>query len=460
MIGTTFPNRNNVKPSGSEIMKTVTIPLKNINRHIFCCLICAIVIIAGSCSDAVNTGDHEIPALTTAAITTINPASATSGGNITSDGGATITARGVCWSTGENPTISNDKTSDGTGTGTFTSSIIGLTAGTLYHIRAYATNAAGTGYGNDLTFTTSTTANVTLTTTPVTDITQTSANSGGNITNDGGSPVTVRGVCWSTTANPTTADDKTSNGTGTGAFTGTMSGLEANTTYHVRAYATNTNGTAYGNDVSFTTKKEITGSTVTDVDGNVYPTVTIGTQEWMAENLRTTSYKDGTPIPYVTDSAAWVNDSGGAYTWYNNDAPTYKSVYGALYNWYAVNTAKVCPAGWHMPTDAEWTVLSVYLGGDAAAGGELKETGLQHWEDPNEGATNSSGFTALPGGSRYYKNASFNRIRIDGYWWSATEYASNTDNAWSRKISNFSTYLYQNFDYDKNWGLSIRCVKD
>ena len=193
-----------------------------------------------------------VPTLTTTAVTSITLTTAASGGTITADGGGAITAKGVCWSTTTAPTVSSSKTVDGTGTGTFTSSLSGLLPGTLYYVRAYATNSAGTAYGNEVSFTTTPIVVPTLTTTAVTSITLTTAVSGGNITSDGGGAITAKGVCWATTTTPTIADSKTADGTGTGSFTSNLSGLLPGTTYYLRAYATNSAGTAYGNDVSFT----------------------------------------------------------------------------------------------------------------------------------------------------------------------------------------------------------------
>ena len=194
-----------------------------------------------------------VPTLTTTAVTSITLTTAVSGGNITADGGGAVTARGVCWATTATPTITDSKTTDGTGTGSFTSNLTGLLPATTYYVRAYATNSAGTAYGNEVSFTTTAIVVPTLTTTAVTSITLTTAVSGGNITADGGGAITARGVCWATTANPTISNSKTTDGTGTGSFTSNLTGLLPGTTYHVRAYATNSAGTAYGNDVSFTT---------------------------------------------------------------------------------------------------------------------------------------------------------------------------------------------------------------
>jgi hypothetical protein len=192
----------------------------------------------------------EVPTLTTSEIINITGTSAICGGTITDEGSSTIVACGVCWSTGITPTLTDSKSSDVAGAGTFTSNISGLNGTSKYYIRAYATNGAGTGYGNELFFTTSAVI-PTLTTTAIGAITTTSAASGGNVTIDGGTTVIARGVCWNTSPNPTRANSKTEDGTGTGAFTSSITGLTAYATYYVKAYATNSVGTAYGNERSF-----------------------------------------------------------------------------------------------------------------------------------------------------------------------------------------------------------------
>jgi len=417
------------------------------------------ILLTNSCKkkDDNTTPTGQVPVLTTVAISNITQTTATCGGNITSDGGATVTARGVCWSTGQTPTIADTKTTDGTGAGSFTSALTGLTANTTYYVRAYATNNVGTGYGSAMSLTTSleTGQIPVLTTSSVSNILQTTATCGGNITSDGGATVTTRGVCWSTGQTPTITDSKTTDGTGAGSFTSDMTGLTANTTYYVRAYATNSAGTGYGSAMSLTTLQESV-NTVTDIDGNVYNTITIGTQVWMAENLKTTKYRDGTTIPNVTDNTAWSNLTTGAYC-DNSNLSSNSDTYGKLYNWYAVaDVHNICPTGWHMPTDAEWSVLTTYLGGESVAGGKLKETGTTHWESPNTGATNETGFTALPGGYRY-DNGSFYNVGNYGLWWSSTE--SNISNAWFRD----AYYLYNNvnrLNISKKDGFSVRCVKD
>jgi uncharacterized protein (TIGR02145 family) len=194
---------------------------------------------------------------------------------------------------------------------------------------------------------------------------------------------------------------------------------------------------------------------ITDVDDNVYTSVTIGSQVWMAENLKTTKYNDGNEI--LGTGEAWAGTDTGAYCWYDNDVLTYKNVYGALYNWYAVNTGKLCPKGWHVPSDAEWTTLTTFLGGDLVAGGKLKEKGTVHWNSPNSGATNETGFTALPGGQ--FRAGQFNNIGHDGIWWSATTSDDSEILAWWRLMSAGTTAVIRE-DYSKRGGYSVRCLKD
>jgi len=203
----------------------------------------------------------------------------------------------------------------------------------------------------------------------------------------------------------------------------------------------------------------VTYGTMTDQDGNVYKTVAIGTQTWMAENLRTTKYNDGTAIPNVTSASEWEGLTTGAYCNYNNTTSNDTiATYGRLYNWYAVNTGKLCPTGWHVPTDAEWSTLTNYLGGEDAAGGKLKETGTTHWLSPNTGATNETGFTALPGGI-HDRLGSFYHVGYYGYWWSATE--NGVASAWVRDMeyNNSIRSIRRGYNY-KEVGYSVRCVRD
>ncbi|MFC0875769.1 FISUMP domain-containing protein [Saccharicrinis sp. FJH2] len=191
--------------------------------------------------------------------------------------------------------------------------------------------------------------------------------------------------------------------------------------------------------------------TVTDVDGNVYNTITIGTQIWMKENLKTTKYNDGIAIP--EDNTGFLRTP--AFTWYN-DSIQYKNPYGALYNWYVVQTGKLCPTGWHVPTNDEWMILETYLGGDSIAGGKLKESGLNHWNDPNTGADNSSGFTAIPGGMRFPGGEYF-AIGNVVHMWSSTQ---SEINPWDISLSRNSYSLSRSDHSEMSCGYSVRCLND
>lgn len=192
-----------------------------------------------------------------------------------------------------------------------------------------------------------------------------------------------------------------------------------------------------------------------DVEGNNYKSVKIGNQVWMAENLKSTKYNDNTSIPLVSDNTTWSTLSTPGYCWYNNDEATNKSIYGAMYNWYAVNTGKLCPTGWHVPTNTEWTTLITYLGGVDIAGGKLKETGTSHWLSPNT-STNESGFTGLPGGYRVYAG-NFNVIGDFGCWWTSTEIDGPSANYVSLRY--FANYVNR-FGSGKEGGFSVRCLRD
>jgi uncharacterized protein (TIGR02145 family) len=398
------------------------------------------------------------PSVTTNPITNITQNSATGGGNVTSDGGATVTAHGICWSTSSNPTTSGSHSTDGSGTGTFISSLTGLAQNTQYYVRAYATNGVGTAYGNQVTFSTLTIPAVT--TNAVTNITQTTATCGGNVTSGGGTTVTARGVCWSTTANPTTSGSHTTDGSGTGTFVSNLSGLTFNTIYYVRAYATNIVGTAYGNQVNFTTADTtssfICGSTLLDVrDGKTYSIVQIGTQCWMGQNLNI-----GTRINASNQQTN--NNIIEKYCYSNLESNC--DIYGGLYQWnemmqYVTNEGAngICPSGSHIPTDAEWTILMDFLGGHTIAGGAMKETGFTHWASPNGGASNSSGFTGLPGGLRY-DGYGYSSLTYNGYFWSSSQ--TDVTYAWKYWLQYGNAYLGRDSYYLKVYGFSVRCLKE
>lgn len=197
---------------------------------------------------------------------------------------------------------------------------------------------------------------------------------------------------------------------------------------------------------------------MTDQAGNVYKTIVIGTQEWMAENLKTTVYSNGETIPNVTNNSQWEKLTNGAWSYYLHDS-LFECPYGKLYNWYAVSdTRNVCPIGWHVPTDEEWTTLENYLGGSAVWQGKLKSIGTTYWQVPNSGATNESGFSGLPGGFRI-GSGNFSATKQIGSWWSATENNSYKKSAWTRGLGYYVNQISRGFS-DKEIGLSIRCIKN
>lgn len=319
-----------------------------------------------------------------------------------------------------------------------------------------------------------------VTTGQVTGITTTTATCPYNVTADGGSAVTARGVCWSTTEKPDIKDSNTDDGEGTGAFTSNLTGLTPNMTYYVRAYATNSEGTAYGEQRSFTTLSDSPieyGSLTDSRDGSVYKTITIGGKEWMAENLKYLPSVVGPATGSQTTACYYVYGYDGTSVTEAKATANYQT-YGVLYNWpAAMNGAATsntipsgvqgaCPPGWHLPSDAEWQQLEMYLGMSQSEadktnlrgtdeGGKLKHPGTEYWASPNTGATNSSGFTALPGGIFFSGN--FQAILTQSLWWSSTQYLQ--EGAWWRYLTNSESKVYRIQQLKSN-GLSVRCVKD
>lgn len=317
-----------------------------------------------------------------------------------------------------------------------------------------------------------------VTTVAVSAITTKGATAGGNVTYDGGAEVTARGVCWAIGEDPVVKDNKTSDGAGTGAFVSTLTNLDSRKRYYVRAYATNSAGTAYGEQVRFVTqtsgninyKQGIDYDTIYDIEGNAYRTVIIGPKKggngsavgadgkalgdhWMAENLKVTLFNDGDSIPYQIDNNIWKKLKTPAYCYYFN-SPGYQDTYGALYNWYAIHSGKLCPTGWHVPTFTEWVNLIETAGGEHIAGGELKEEGLLHWFSPNTGATNNHGFNGLPGGFRE-SNGVFYYMGKVGTWW-AGSIGDDSTHFWLHAESAGPNIL-QTLKVE---GYSVRCKKD
>ena len=244
-----------------------------------------------------------------------------------------------------------------------------------------------------------------------------------------------------------------------------ITGLVANTIYHYRLKAVSPGGTTFGKDMTFVTSgpvgdgiifnPNLTYGSVNDIDGNTYKTIQIGTQTWMAENLKTTKYNDGSALSLITDKTTWANTSNPGYCWFDNDESSSRPTYGALYNWHAAKAGNLCPIGWHVSTNDEWTALTTL------AGEGLKEYGTRHWNPPNTGASNESGFTALPGGYRDL-HGTFGLIGKWGRWWTSTEKIAANNVAYGYCWAlYYSLGIAKGNDYDdKHSGFSIRCVKD
>ncbi|NDC42012.1 MAG: hypothetical protein EBZ77_10760 [Chitinophagia bacterium] len=532
----------------------------------------------------------QLATLSTLPVGNISNTSATSGGNITTNGGTPVTQRGVVWSTSPSPTTANNQSSDGSGTGNYTSNLTGLSANTTYYVRAYATNSAGTAYGNELSFTTAggagsitalncgggSTAGTLTAGIAASGVSSTVLYTGGNGGSYTGQTVSSTGVTGLTA---TLSAGNFSNGAGSLTYTitgtpgtggtasfvlnvggqnctlsrtvnapvGSITALNCNSATNNGTLTAGTASSGVNSSVPYTggnggsynsqtvSSTGVTGLTASLTAGNFangagsltytitgtpsaagtasfalniggqnctlnltvnagsgivsnpgagvtyggvnYPTVVLGNgQEWMAQNLNTTQYNDGTAIPLVTDTNQWAANYNNGTTlpmmcWYNNDQATYTAnTFGALYNWYAVSPTtngnrNVCPTGWHVPSDAEWSVLINYLdpnanGGNTnpnVAGGKMKSTGTQYWLSPNQDATNESGFSGLPGGARGNGVLPFVSIGEYGYWWSSTE--DSTTNAWLRYLG-YTNGNVGRITNDKGNGFSVRCLRD
>jgi len=412
------------------------------------------------------TGD-EFPKVQTLPVTNIGSRSAT--GNMTlismglsqtNSGYQSYHFKGVCLSTTANPVISGgwiDPYSDSNSTiGNYSYDIGNLLVNTTYYVRSYGFNNAGTVYGNQVSFTTLN-GPVSL---PVlysyiyyNSVTDTSViGVQATLTDQGGALVTSRGLVYGTNSNPTIANSAISNGIGAGSFITNINHLLPNTTYYIRAYATNSAGTAYSDQIIITTA----------------PTaITICGKTWGKQNLRISylnQYGTQYLINQLSDSVSWSQQytgSSAAWCWYKNDSATYANTYGKLYNKTAATSTLL--QGWHIPTLSEAKALlkCVDASYDSSllisyvAGGALKEAGTSHWRTPNAGASNTSGFTALPGGMRN-ADASFSGQGLLGAWW---VYDPATSNYYILKLSNTTPYATLSLATD-NEGCSIRLVKD
>jgi uncharacterized protein (TIGR02145 family) len=274
---------------------------------------------------------------------------------------------------------------------------------------------------------------------------------GCRVTSDGGQAILANGIYINESTNPDLNTQPIKMGADTGLFLGVLHGLTPDTKYYIKAYATNAGGQALGNEISFTTP-----ATFPDNDGHGCDAVIIGDQTWMAENLHSVNYRNGDPIGTTTSDIS--SENSPVYYWYANGDYTTSLTYGLLYTWYAVTDSRnVCPAGWHIPSDAEWTTLEDNLGGYLIAGSSLKEYGTDHWLAPyNTDASNLSCFTALPAGYRP-ATGGFALLQNEAHFWSATE--SETAKAYERSLS-ASSYSVGRQGAAKNSGLSVRCIKD
>lgn len=288
----------------------------------------------------------------------------------------------------------------------------------------------------------------------VTDITSNSARCGGVIVSDNGADITETGLCWSTYPTPSVGDHKVVLTPENGNFSCNLTGLIPFSTYFIRAYAVNKQGTSYGETKIFCTK-QIPAETVTDIDGNLYHTVTIGTQVWMLENLRTTRFRNGDSIKYTSIYSDWFT-AIPQFCYYNNDI-TNAATYGYLYNWFAAADSRgLAPAGWHVPTQEDWLKLLDYCGGPDIAAGKLKSTGFSNWASPNYGATNQTGFSALPAGARGY-DGTFSGKSVYCSFWSSSEYITTMAYYADMQYNTAQVTNYWGYKYN---GHSIRCIKD
>lgn len=423
---------------------------RNMNFYKYSVLVIICLLVMHSCKK-----DPVLPSVTTDTPAEITRTSAMVGGIVTDDGGLPLLDKGICWDTKKNPDLSTHFIPADEGNENFFIKITGLKPNTLYFVRAYATNELGTAYANEISFTTLPVTTGTVITLQPSSISLNTALVKGKIIDDGDAAIIQKGVCWSTSSGPDIEHDPfTDNGIGTEDFTSNITGLSPGTKYYVRAYTINSEGISYGNEFSFNTK-------MSDIQNNLYSTITIGSQVWMAENLKTTRYNNNSLIPNVRESNDWMNLTTPAYCWFGNDIKN--SDWGALYNWFTVQTGRLCPTGWHVPTDEDFKTLELSLkipsgeidvwywrGTDQ--GNQLKNT--SGWAE-GENGTNTSGFSALPYGYRFAGNGDFNGLNILTYWWSS---GYTDEYAIYRRVDGNESGIYR-YATSKKGGKYVRCVK-
>ncbi len=394
------------------------------------------------------------PKLSTIEITDTSWTSAISGAQIISAGGSSIITVGLCWSDVSSPTIEDFNIANNDIDSINLFQITDLSPDTKYFVRAFAVNVDGLSYGNELSFTTHSLSTPDIQTVAILDPTGNSAKSGGIIISDGGSSITQKGICWSNSPSPTIESNINVAEVAGNSFSSNLTGLTMNTEYYVRAYAINSLGVGYGEEISFKTL-----DLIMDVDGNKYTSINIGNQVWMVENLRTTTFNDGESILHITSGSSWITTSSPAYCWVNNSySTTTRASFGAIYNIEAITSGKLAPKGWRVPTNEDWEELIEFLGGDEIAGGKLKSDS-SIWYSPNLGVTNDNLFKAHPGGYRSSYTGDFNMYGKKGLFWSS----SSTNDSIYRLLLEYDTAA-ANFKNDSangsRYGFNVRCIKE
>ncbi len=401
----------------------------------------------------------DVPLVTTRSVTEIDGRNATGGGEVLNDGGSAVISRGLCWNHGTQPSLLNYQTMDGTGTGSFTSKLTDLNGNMIYYVRAYATNLTGTGYGEVISFT-SFGQMPEASAISATQVKETTATLNGKV-NTNNLPTTV------TFEYGTTTEYKSSVSSAEGILEGgksevsaVISGLKSASFYHFRIKAVNSLGIAYGNDIKFST-------ILTDIEGNNYNVVNIGSQIWMQENLKTSRYNNGNLIVTTFSPALDIsNEVNPKYQWDSNIAG-----YGRFYTYYAATDDRgVCPTGWHVPTDAEWTDFTDFVSNNgygwkgnaaniakslAATSGWVNDTVAANIGN-DQGKNNSTGFNGFGTGGRY-SNGVIGFPRLHGIWATSTE--SSETSSFFRCIGYIPAEVFRGV-FKKSYGLSFRCLKN
>jgi uncharacterized protein (TIGR02145 family) len=402
-----------------------------------------------------------------------SPSAVTISGEVVEDGGSVVIERGIVVGKIPNPSFGDLKLLSGRDLGTYSVQLSDLSPGIKYYFRAFATNSIGTSFGIEKEFSTSAIL-PTLNTISISEITATGAKLGGEITNDGGSPITEKGICISLQPNPTVTDRKILMGIGSDPYSKAVDSLEINKQYYVRAYAKNSVGIAYGQNVGFSTLSYVKGNGMYDNDKNFYKTVIINGKEWMAENLRTNYINDGRLISQVwaNNSENWGKVCIGSTSmteplvFFRSEQDAEK--FGHLYSWHAAQL--VCPTGWRLPTGQDFDSLINYLGGYAIAGSKMKDNTPNLWNTTTSQGSNSSGFSARPAGNFARTSLVESKLINQGIsvqFWSTSSLGFQTQcpDGYAPRYelrSNSQEVNVQTFfgcECTKSVGRSVRCIK-